>query len=1269
MSDGALIGNGINSTITSVTIDSGSTVSYQKTVISLGSGTSTQNNTINISGNVIGGGTNQGPNGTGGNAVEFGNNTTLTIDSGASIEVISNGTENSEAINPTGYGNTIINNGTIKTDNDSASAMWMQGTDNSVASNGINTIINNGLIQAGSSGTGAVIGNSNSGIVHFINNSGAVVNGNISLGSTGNLANVVTLENGSTVNGTVSGGGNAATLNLQGDSGSDTLSKTVSGFGTLNKSGAGTWTVGAADAPLDNLSDALKVNVGRNSDGSIATDGGTLILAGNVTSKNATVGIDNGTLQLGTGGTSGWIDGITHNNGVLAFNRSDTNTLSSNIDGTGQVEQIGSGTTILTGTNTYSGATNITNGTLQIGDGTKSGSIADTSNINNNGIFVINNPEDTTISQVISGTGAVTQQGTGTTTLTGTNTYTGLTTINNGNLQIGNGNTDGSIATTSAIVDNTNLIVNNTGNTNFSQVISGTGNIAQQGSGTTNLSNVNSYTGSTIVNNGTLALTESGDISSSSGVHAYGGTFDISNLPSSTTQATIQALDGLGAVALGSKTLVISNANNNFGNNFSGSIAGSGGLEITNGTEILTGENNYTGTTTIGDSAVLQLGAEGTTGTINSSSNVIDNGSLVVNHSDNINLTNSITGSGNLVQNGIGTITLGDTNTYSGGTFIESGKVVGSATSFGSGSINNQAALVFNQNSDATFNNGINGTGTLEKTGKGTLTLDGENEFSGSTTITQGELAVNGSLRPSIVTAESGTVLSGIGTVGGVVAQTGSTIRPGGNSVGTLNVAGDYQQNSGSTYAVQVVPGTNTSDLISITGAATLNSGAILSVSKSQPGNYTLDTKYRVLTAEGGVSGTYALTGDTAVSAFYALDTTYDANNVYLEVFQKNSFTDQADTRNQTETANGLDSLPNDSVVKNTVGSLPTGDQARQAFDSLSGEIHASARTALLQDSFYIRDAAIERLRSADCGTAADSGTIKVHNLRKRRGAEGACEGAGPALWMQAYGSWGHNQGNGNAASMDHSTGGFVMGADTPVRNTNWHVGGLLGYGYSSFNVAGRSSSGHSNNLTAGLYGGTHWGRLGFRMGATYTWNMLATSRNVRFAGFADKLNSRYDGGTAQAFGDLGYRFDIGNTALEPFANVAYANIHTDRYREHGGAAALRGSAMDTGVTYSTFGLRLASTFKSGTTLLIPNMTVGYRHAFGEVVPTTNQRFVAGGNDFSVAGVPLSENSALVNVGLKAKVTDNITAGVSYIGQYGDGYLDSGLRGTFSWVF
>ncbi|AVZ26930.1 outermembrane autotransporter (plasmid) [Zymomonas mobilis subsp. mobilis ZM4 = ATCC 31821] len=1564
----AQIGTGKNSSINSVTINPNASVSYQRTVISLGSGSSSNHNSITIGGSVISGGLGSGPNGTGGNAVEFGNNTDLTIAKGGLIQVNSTGAYNAEAINPTGSGNIITNYGTIKT-NSNASALWMEGTDTSVKTNGINTVDNYGLIQATPSGTGTIIGNSNSGIVYFTNRSGATVNGNISLGSTGNLANVVTFENGSKVNGTVSGGGNAATLNLTGASGSDSLSKSVSGFGTLNKSGNGTWSVGSAEAPLSSLSDSLHINVGKDPSGN-TTDGGTLILAGDVSSKNAVIGIDNGTLQLGTGSTSGWVDGITHNNGTLVFNRSDTNTLSSNIDGVGQVQQIGSGTTILTGTNTYTGVTTISNGALQLGDGTTSGTITNSSAITNNANLTINNPANTTLSQVISGTGSLTQVGSGTTTLSGTNTYTGVTTISNGTLQLGDGTTSGTITNSSAITNNANLTINNPTNTTLSQIISGTGSLTQAGSGTTTLAGANTYTGQTTVaqnatlnlpgavagnlvnagttnvnggtvggitsntgtlnaqnaalqdinntagttslnnstagsitnasnatfsaiggiihsvdNSGTMTLgtgntvvgnvtnndgsltlgkgnyvignvtnskgsltldgnvivgtlaanggsfevtsansglnslagtangnldgtlkiydaqdTYSGSMTGQGGVQLLGGTETLSgtntytgqttvalnatlNLPgavagdlvnagttnvnggtvggitsntgtlnaqnaalhdinntagttslnnstagtvTNASNATFSAVGGSLASATNSGTMTLGNGNNvagdvtnndgsltldgnavagtlaanggsfevtsansdlgslagsangnldgalnlhNAKDTYSGAISGQGSLNILGGTETLSGTNTYTGQTTIAENATLQLGNGETSGTINNTQDIINHGTLSVNNSHAVTMPMLISSSGQFKQIGIGTTTLGDHNSYSGGTTITSGRLVGSAHSFGTGAINNYSALIIAQPSNATFDNSINGTGTLTKTGAGILTINSNNSLSGSTFLNQGELAVNGSLASSSVTSQPGTILSGTGTVGGITAKAGSIIRPAGNIIGTLNVSGNYQQDAGATYAVQVLPGTNTSDVLSINGKASLSDGAILSVSKASPGNYTLETKYRVLTTKGGVSGNYTLTGDTALSAFYGLGTTYDANNVYLEVKQDHLFVEEGKTSNQIAVAGGLDSLASNSVIKNVVGSLMTGDQARQAFNTLSGEIHASARTSLFQDSFYIRDITVERLRASDCGIGTDADTKKTCDIKKKREAEGACEGAAPALWMQSYGSWGRNSGNDNVATMNHSTGGFVLGADTPIGRSKWHIGGLFGYGYSSFNIPNRSSTGHSNNLTAGAYGGTSWGNLGFRMGASYTWNILSTNRTATIGQFSNQLNGHYNGDTAQVFGDLGYRFDVGNASLEPFANVAYVNLHTDSYHEHGGEAALHGKAIDTGLTYTTFGLRAAATLQKGDTAWIPNITVAYRHAFGDVDPTVTQRFIAGGNDFSVAGVPLSENSALVNAGFKVKAGKRITGGISYIGQYGDHYLSNGLRGTFSWIF
>jgi autotransporter-associated beta strand protein len=128
-------------------------------------------------------------------------------------------------------------------------------------------------------------------------------------------------------------------------------------------------------------------------------------------------------LQLGNGGTSGSIVGDIADQGALAINHSDTLTLAGVISGAGSLRQIGPGTTILTGNNTYAGGTTIAAGTLQLGDGGSNGSIV--GNVADNGTFAINRSDTYTFAGVISGTGTFAQIGSGTTILTAANTYSG----------------------------------------------------------------------------------------------------------------------------------------------------------------------------------------------------------------------------------------------------------------------------------------------------------------------------------------------------------------------------------------------------------------------------------------------------------------------------------------------------------------------------------------------------------------------------------------------------------------------------------------------------------------------------------------------------------------------------------------------------------------------------------------------------------------------------------------------------------------------------
>ncbi|MBR0895930.1 autotransporter outer membrane beta-barrel domain-containing protein [Bradyrhizobium tropiciagri] len=236
---------------------------------------------------------------------------------------------------------------------------------------------------------------------------------------------------------------------------------------------------------------------------------------------------------------------------LIITNANDT--FAGTISGTGGLQLTG-GTQALSGVQTYSGATTITAGTLAL---TGAGDISASSQVIANGTFSIAGLTSAGTSiQRLSGTGSV-DLGARTLTLTAANDT-------------------------------------------FAGVIGGSGGLTLAG-GTEALSGANTYGGVTTISAGTLALTGTGSISNSSHVVAN-SVFDISGLTSAGT--SIQSLAGTGSVALGGKTLTITNGSDNF----AGKIGGTGGLAVSGGTQTLSGVNTYSGATTV-TSGTLQAGA------------------------------------------------------------------------------------------------------------------------------------------------------------------------------------------------------------------------------------------------------------------------------------------------------------------------------------------------------------------------------------------------------------------------------------------------------------------------------------------------------------------------------------------------------------------------------------------------------------------------------------------------------------------------------------
>ena len=406
-------------------------------------------------------------------------------------------------------------------------------------------------------GNAAIINVDNTGIIDFSNSTGPLGDNKLSVGyiagpgsiKLGNKqVSVGSRGVDSTFSGVISGTGGSL-VKVGNDTLTLTGSNTYSGTTTIN---AGTLQIGnggtggslAGGDVIDNAS--LIFNHSDNiTFANLITGTGTLVQNGTgttfLTNNNSYGGgtiINAGLLVLADGAFApSTVGGDVLDNAFYGTYRSGTVTLTGVISGTGTFHVARpTGTTILTGTNTYAGDTVVEAGTLQLGAGGTSGSV--TSNIVDNGALIFNRSDAVTFAGNISGSGSMTKLATNTLTLTGTNTYNGGTTISAGTLQIGNGGTSGALG--GNIADNAAITFNRSDTLTYAGIISGSGTLAKQGSGNLILSGTSSFNGATSVNAGTLSV--NGSISSSAVTVNSGGTLGGTGTAGSTTVTSGGAL-------------------------------------------------------------------------------------------------------------------------------------------------------------------------------------------------------------------------------------------------------------------------------------------------------------------------------------------------------------------------------------------------------------------------------------------------------------------------------------------------------------------------------------------------------------------------------------------------------------------------------------------------------------------------------------------------------------------------------------------------------
>ncbi|EGB9336667.1 autotransporter outer membrane beta-barrel domain-containing protein [Salmonella enterica] len=729
----------------------------------------------------------------------------------------------------------------------------------------------------------------------------------------------------------------------------------------------------------------LILNAENTYTGGTTISGGTLV-ATNVDALGSGDVTDDATLELNTGGT---------------FDNA--------ISGSGQVVKSGDDVLTLSGANSYSGGTLISDGTLVASNVESLG----TGDVTNNATLELNTGG--TFDNAISGSGKVEKSGDDALTLSGVNTYTGGTLISGGTLIASNVEALG----TGDVTDNATLELN-TGGT-FDNAISGSGQVVKSGDKMLTLSGANSYSGGTLISDGTLVASNveslgTGDVTNNATLELNTGG-DFTNNISGSGQVVKSGDDALalsgansytGGTLISSGTLVATNVDAlgsgdvtdnatlelNTGGTFDNAISGSGQV-VKSGDKTLTlsGSNTYTGGTLISDGTLVASNVEAL-----GTGDVTDNATLELNTSGTFD--NVISGSGQVVKSGDDALTLSGSNTYRGGTTISGGTLVAtSVEALGTGDVTDNATLALNTGGD--FINNIGGTGRVEKSGDQTLTLSGANTYTGGTLISSGTLVANdvNALGTGDVTDDATLELNTGGDFDNAISGSGQVVKSGDE---TLTLSGSNTYTGGTLISGGTLVASNVEALGSgdVTNDATLelNTGGTFDNAISGSGQ-VVKSGDETLTLSGAnsytggtliSSGTLVAndvnalgTGDVTDNAVLELNTGGDFDNAIsgsgqvvksgdetLTLSGANSYTGGTLISGGTLVATSVEALGSGDVTDNAVLELNTGGTFDNAISGSGQVVKSGDKTLTLSGA-----------NSYTGGTTISGGTLVASNV------------------------------------------------------------------------------------------------------------------------------------------------------------------------------------------------------------------------------------------------------------------------------------------------
>lgn len=748
----------------------------------------------------------------------------------------------------------------------------------------------------------------------------------------------------------------------------------------------------------------------------------------------------------------------------------------------------------------------------------------------------------------------------------------------------------------------------------------------------------------------------------------------------------------------------------NISNNMTGSTivqAGASTLGIS-GTNVFTSTSVTAGQLFIGGSLTTTLtqtsGGTSNSGTINGS--VAISGGAAANY-------NTITG-GLTLTGGIFDQFSGLT---SGGVTLTNGQVNARGGAI-NGAITNNANGLFqvlngSVTSDSTFTN--NSTAALQVTG---------GNFTGMTMVTNNSTAAMGigvaagrTLGATSLVNAAGATINNLGTItttstvnNGTItgayamaagtlsglgntqnlSVNGGTFAPGNGTPGTsMTVTGSFVFQSAATYLVQVNP--TTASFTTVSGAATLNGGTVSA--NYANGNY-IAKRYTIVTAAGGVTGTFGSVTSNNLPANMNSSLSYDVNNAYLDL-NLNFGLPGTLNQNQQAVGNALTGF------FNRTGGIPvafatlTAPQLTQAAGELGTGSQQTTIDAMTQFVGLMTDPFITGrgdVMSSAGGTSAyadESSASAAYAARGKprskdeRDAYAAVYRKAPVMsdsfaqrwsvWGAAYGGSQSTDGNTTAGSSNVTSRIYGIAAGADYRLSPYTLAGFaLAGGGTNFSIANGLGSGRSDLFQAGGWLRHNVGAAYLTAALAYGWQDITTDRTVTIAG-VDQLRAKFNANAWSGRVEGGYRVVSQGVGFTPYAAGQFTTFQLPSYAESvvsgANTFALAYGAKDVTASRSELGLRADKSFAVQDGIFTLRGRAAWAHNFNTDRSALATFQTLPGASFVVNGAGQAADAALATASAEMKWLNGFSLAGTFEGEFSNvtrSYAGKGVA-RFSW--